>query len=50
MKEFHKLSERQRNIVHFIESYLEQHGFPPTIRQIGEVRRGLIRLRWSTIT
>jgi repressor LexA len=35
-KDFNKLSERQRNILRFIESYVEANGFPPTIRQIGE--------------
>ena len=35
-KDFNKLSERQRNILRFIESYVEENGFPPTIRQIGE--------------
>ncbi|MDX2163493.1 MAG: transcriptional repressor LexA [bacterium] len=35
MKDRTKLSERQRNILRFIESYIEQHGFPPTIRNIG---------------
>jgi repressor LexA len=36
MKDFNKLSERQRNMLRFIETYVEEHGFPPTIRQIGE--------------
>jgi repressor LexA len=36
MKEFNKLSERQRNILRYIEDYVENNGFPPTIRQIGE--------------
>jgi repressor LexA len=36
MKEFSKLSERQRNMLHYIEHYIQDHGFPPTIRQIGE--------------
>jgi repressor LexA len=35
-KDFNKLSERQQNILRFIESYVETNGFPPTIRQIGE--------------
>lgn len=30
-----KLSERQQNILDFIESYLEENGYPPTIREIG---------------
>jgi len=36
MKDRSKLSERQRNILKFMESFIEQNGFPPTIRQIGE--------------
>lgn len=36
MKDFSKLSERQRNILRYMEKYLAEHGFPPTIRQIGE--------------
>lgn len=36
MKSFDKLSERQRNILRFMDRYLETHGFPPTIREIGE--------------
>jgi repressor LexA len=36
MKEFNKLSERQRNILRYIDKYVVDHGFPPTIRQIGE--------------
>lgn len=36
MKDRTKLSERQRNILRFIEQHLENHGFPPTIRQIGK--------------
>ncbi len=35
MKEFNKLSKRQRNILHYMETYVEDHGFPPTIREIG---------------
>ncbi len=35
-KDFHKLSDRQRNILRYMESYVEEHGFPPTIREIGE--------------
>jgi repressor LexA len=31
-----KLSERQEKIVAFIRSFLEEHHFPPTIREIGE--------------
>lgn len=31
-----KLSERQRHILRFMETYLETQGFPPTIREIGE--------------
>lgn len=36
MKEFHKLSERQRNILRFIDRYIDDNGFPPTIREVGE--------------
>lgn len=36
MKDFNKLSERQRNILRYIEKYVVDHGYPPTIRQIGE--------------
>lgn len=36
MKEFNKLSERQRNMLRYIEKYTADNGFPPTIRQIGE--------------
>ncbi|MEM9950803.1 MAG: transcriptional repressor LexA [Chloroflexota bacterium] len=36
VKEFHKLSERQQNILKFIHDYMVDKGFPPTIRQIGE--------------
>ena len=36
MRDRSKLSERQRNILRFMETYLDSHGFPPTIREIGE--------------
>jgi repressor LexA len=36
MKSFEKLSERQRNILRFIDRYIMDNGFPPTIRNIGE--------------
>jgi repressor LexA len=36
MKEFNKLSERQRNMLRYIEKYVADNGYPPTIRQIGE--------------
>jgi len=36
MKDFNKLSERQRNMLRYIEKYVADNGFPPTIRQIGE--------------
>lgn len=36
MKEFNKLSERQRNMLRYIEGYIQDNGYPPTIRQIGE--------------
>lgn len=35
-KKFDKLSERQRNILRFMQRYMEKHGYPPTIREIGE--------------
>lgn len=36
MRDRNKLSDRQRNILKYMESYLDTHGFPPTIREIGE--------------
>ena len=36
MRERNKLSERQRNILRFMETYMDNFGFPPTIRDIGE--------------
>lgn len=36
MKEFKKLSKRQQNILKFMFRYMEDQGFPPTIREIGE--------------
>ncbi len=35
MKDFDKLSERQRNILKFMDRYIGENGFPPTIREIG---------------
>jgi repressor LexA len=35
-KKFTKLSERQRNILRFMQKYINQTGYPPTIREIGE--------------
>lgn len=35
MKDRTKLSERQRAILAFMERYIDQRGFPPTIREIG---------------
>ncbi len=35
MRDKTKLSEKQRNILRFMEQYVELHGFPPTIREIG---------------
>ncbi len=35
MRDRTKLSERQRGILRFMETYVEQHGYPPTIREIG---------------
>jgi repressor LexA len=31
-----KLSERQRQILNFIEAFLDENGYPPTIREIGK--------------
>jgi repressor LexA len=36
MKKLDKLSERQQNILRFMDRYVAAHGFPPTIREIGE--------------
>lgn len=36
VKDFKKLSERQQNILAFMFDYMEEEGFPPTIREIGE--------------
>src|SRR5688500_15253805 len=30
------LTERQRQILDFLTSYVEAHGYPPTVREIGE--------------
>ncbi len=30
------LTERQRQILDFLTSYLDAHGYPPTVREIGE--------------
>ncbi|MFW5748666.1 MAG: transcriptional repressor LexA [Chloroflexota bacterium] len=35
MKDFNKLSERQRNILKYMDKYIHENGFPPTIREIG---------------
>ena len=35
MTTYHQLSERQRNILTFMDQYIQEHGFPPTIREIG---------------
>lgn len=35
MKDFSKLSKRQKNILTFMDSYVVDHGYPPTIREIG---------------
>jgi repressor LexA len=31
-----KLSERQKNILKYIQSYVEERGYPPSIREIGD--------------
>ncbi|MBE2183556.1 MAG: repressor LexA [Anaerolineae bacterium] len=36
MRERNKISEKQRNILRFMETFIDQKGYPPTIRQIGE--------------
>ena len=35
MTDFGKLSERQRNMLIFMDQYMDESGFPPTIREIG---------------
>lgn len=35
MKDYNKLSKRQKHILVFMEQYLEERGYPPTIREIG---------------
>jgi repressor LexA len=35
MKPFEKLSKRQRNMLFYMEKYVNEHGYPPTIREIG---------------
>lgn len=35
MKDFNKLSKRQKHILTYMEQYIEQNGYPPTIREIG---------------
>src|SRR5688572_5181006 len=35
-KKFTKLSERQRNILRYMQKYFGLKGYPPTIREIGE--------------
>jgi repressor LexA len=34
-KDRSKLSERQRRILEFIDLFVQEHGYPPTIREIG---------------
>lgn len=36
MKKTEKLSDRQKNILNFMDRYISANGFPPTIREIGE--------------
>src|ERR671932_1541010 len=31
-----KLSDRQRNILKYIEAYVDERGYPPSIREIGD--------------
>jgi repressor LexA len=35
MKEFSKLSKRQKHILTFMDRYIRERGYPPTIREIG---------------
>ncbi|MGB7339198.1 MAG: transcriptional repressor LexA [Phototrophicaceae bacterium] len=35
VKDFSKLSTRQQNILKFMHDYMQDNGFPPTIREIG---------------
>lgn len=35
-KEFNNLSKRQKNMLTYMDEYVGQHGYPPTIREIGE--------------
>ena len=30
------LTERQRQILDFVTKYVDAHGYPPTVREIGE--------------
>ena len=36
MKDFRRLSKRQQNMLRFMHGYTQEHGFPPSIREIGE--------------
>ena len=31
-----ELSERQKNVYQFIQTHMKMHGYPPTVREIGE--------------
>ncbi|MDF1512230.1 MAG: transcriptional repressor LexA [Anaerolineae bacterium] len=31
-----RLSERQKNVYNFIQTHTQRHGYPPTVREIGE--------------
>jgi repressor LexA len=35
MKSYDRLSERQRSILRYMEQYIDNNGYPPTIREIG---------------
>jgi len=35
VKNFKKLSERQQKILYFMHDYMQENGYPPTIREIG---------------
>jgi repressor LexA len=36
MRKRQELTKRQKRIMDFLESYLKKHGYPPTMREIGE--------------
>ncbi len=36
MKDFKRLSQRQQHMLRFLQSYTQEQGYPPSIREIGE--------------